>query len=504
MITDERSYFQLTLDNGLHCVTTSWLELGRSAPIGQEFELVVLNEGLEFQLTLQTKLTPPPKQAAIPPPATTRSPVKPVSKKSGFSHLLMSPKKRREADRLAKEQQEQEEQRRLAAERHHQEQQRLAARQRAAANPTGWDLLHEVVGEDGSFGRAYVSLQNHEDQCFGRPINVDIPVFNEWALEDSAIASSVKSKRGGNVRRPPYQVGKLQLQLLYIPKPKGATEDDMPKSMNACVREMKDAEEAEKREWEGFLSQQGGDCPVSFISSSTALNMANVFQYWRRRFFRLTGTKLTAYHETTRQPRAKIDLAKAAKVIDDKSTLLQPEAGGKSGKGRRKSAFAEEDEGYQFVEEGFRIRFSNGETIDFYADSAADKDGWMSVLSCAVGKSAVAGKEWTKAVLSKERRDVQVSAKARDQVTARPQSADGKTADGTERPSEFLRMPKGPQMHQTQGRHDGYKSMPVSPVKPMREAPMAITEKVRQAHAERMSPPKTNSSRRKQIQSMIF
>jgi hypothetical protein len=69
-----------------------------------------------------------------------------------------------------------------------------------------------------------------------------------------------------------------------------------------------------------------------------------------------------------------------------------------------------------------------------------------------------------------------------------------------------LRMPKGPQMAQIQGqgRSDGYRSMPVSPVKPMREAPMPITEKVRQAHVERMSPPKSNSSRRKQIQSMIF
>jgi hypothetical protein len=243
-------------------VTTSWLELGRSAPIGQEFELVVLNEGLEFQLTLQTKLTPPPKPKAIALPSPTKSPAKTASKKTSFSHLLMSPKKRREADRLAKQKQEEEELQRLAAERQHQEQQRLAARQRAAANPTGWDLLHDLVGADGSFGRAYVSLQNHEDQCFGRPINVDIPVFNEWAIEDSAIANSVKSKRGGNVRRPPYQVAKLQLQLLYIPKPKGATEDDMPKSMNACVRELKEAEEAEKREYEGFLSQQGGDCPV--------------------------------------------------------------------------------------------------------------------------------------------------------------------------------------------------------------------------------------------------
>lgn len=51
----ERSYFALTLDNGLHCVTTSWLEMGKSAPIGQEFELIVQND-LEFQLTLQMKI----------------------------------------------------------------------------------------------------------------------------------------------------------------------------------------------------------------------------------------------------------------------------------------------------------------------------------------------------------------------------------------------------------------------------------------------------------------
>ncbi|KAK4949219.1 Bud site selection protein bud4, partial [Elasticomyces elasticus] len=68
-IADDRTYFQLTLDNGLHCVTTASLELGRSAPVGQEFELVVLND-LEFQLTLTTKLPPPPR-APSPPVSTS-------------------------------------------------------------------------------------------------------------------------------------------------------------------------------------------------------------------------------------------------------------------------------------------------------------------------------------------------------------------------------------------------------------------------------------------------
>jgi hypothetical protein len=255
------------LDNGLHCVTTSWLELGRTAPVGQEFELVVLDD-LEFQLTLQTKLTEPPKPIISTPTSPTKSPAKSPTKKSSFA-FLMSPRKRREAEKLAKQKQEQEEAQRLIAERRQVEEQRQAAKKQASSNPTAWDLLHELVGSDGSFGRAYVSLKNHESQCFGRPMMVDLPIFNEWALEDAAIASSVKSKHGGAIRRPPYQVGKLTLQLLYVPRPKKATDEDMPKSMNACIREMKDAEEADGREFEGHLSQQGGDCPVSFKFTTT-------------------------------------------------------------------------------------------------------------------------------------------------------------------------------------------------------------------------------------------
>lgn len=126
---------------------------------------------------------------------------------------------------------------------------------------------------------------------------------------------------------------------------------------------------------------------------------------------------MTAYHETTRQPRATINLSKAAKLIDDRSSLIQKETTTKGG-GRRKSAFAEEEEGYMFVEEGFRLRFANGEVIDFYADSAADKESWMSVLSESVGKGSSGGsgqtKQWTEVVLRRER-----NLKARRETTDR-------------------------------------------------------------------------------------
>lgn len=108
------------------------------------------------------------------------------------------------------------------------------------------------------------------------------------------------------------------------------------------------------------------------------------------------------------QPRATINLAKASRLIDDKTSLVaDPNISATKDKKRRKSAFAEEDEGYQFVEEGFRLRFSNGETIDFYADSTAQKDEWMVALSQAVGakvSSSTGTKvaKWTELVLSHE------------------------------------------------------------------------------------------------------
>lgn len=223
--------------------------MGKNAPIGQEFELVVPNE-LEFQLTLNAKLVKPPPKRVVESPTKSSK----VQKQSTFSRVFASPKKRKELEARQKE-----EEQRMAE----QKQKDLAAK-RVSQIPTAWDLLSPLSAEDGSFGRSYICLKDHETRCFGRPYVVDVACFNEWATEEASHSASVKSKRGNtNVqRRAPYKVGKLELQLLFVPKPKGATDDDMPKSMNSCIREMKEAEAAQARNWEGFLSQQGGDCPV--------------------------------------------------------------------------------------------------------------------------------------------------------------------------------------------------------------------------------------------------
>lgn len=261
ILADERTWFSLTLDNGVHCVTTAWLELARNAPIGQEFELVVPND-LEFQLTLNVKLDKP-APIKLNAPVATQQMSRP--KPSTFSRVFASPKKRKELETRHRE-----EEARLAQQ---QQQQRDALARQRNAVPTAYELLSPLTADDGSFARSYVCLKEHENRCFGRPYVADVACFNEWATEEAGFANSVKSKRGNTavVRRAPYKIGKLELQLLFVPRPKNSTDDDMPKSMNSCIREMKAAEERLSRSWEGPLSQQGGDCPVSLDLSKHSM-----------------------------------------------------------------------------------------------------------------------------------------------------------------------------------------------------------------------------------------
>lgn len=246
----------MTLDNGLHCVTTAWAELGRTAPIGQEFELVVF-EDLEFQLTLQTKLERPKSATSS---FHSFTPSLDSKKTSALSRIFTSPKKRREQEKKQRDEQAQ-----IALQRELE-----LETQRANRQPTAWDLQNELVGPDGSFARAYICLSNHEKQAYGRPHTVEIPCWNEWAVEENT-TSSTRSKTGGVQRRPPYRIGRIELQLLYVPRPRNSTDEDMPKSMAAAIRQLKEAEAVATRQFEGHLSQQGGDCPVSNLRRAGAI-----------------------------------------------------------------------------------------------------------------------------------------------------------------------------------------------------------------------------------------
>lgn len=156
-----------------------------------------------------------------------------------------------------------------------------------------------------------------------------------------------------------------------------------------------------------------------------------------------------------------------------------------------------------FVEEGFRIRFANGEVIDFYADTREQKEGWMKVLSETVGRDIAAKKGWISMILEKERKEQA----ARSQAGVPTQQSWAFQENGnTNRPS-----------HQRTQSHDVFatpqsKSMLSSPVKgharTQSHAPTPPAKDHRMSQAPPPRPRETNkagsSGRREQVRSMIF
>jgi hypothetical protein len=117
--------------------------------------------------------------------------------------------------------------------------------------------LGGTIGRDGSFSRSYVALKTYENAAYGRQFTTDIACLNEWAVETGP------GYRGRDIQRSrkrPYLIGKIECQLLFIPSVNPT--EELPKSMSAAVREMKNAEWFSQLLWEGYLSQQGGDCQV--------------------------------------------------------------------------------------------------------------------------------------------------------------------------------------------------------------------------------------------------
>lgn len=173
-------------------------------------------------MTLQTKLEKPPPKAVATPPTPPPQPQKMPKPKSTFSRVFISPKKRKELERQQREQQQ------LLQQQQQQAQAQAQAQKTQPEEPlSAWELLNGLVARDGSFARSYVCLKDFEQKAYGRPFITEINCFNEWAIEPG----SLKTKRGNNpVRRPPYRIGKLEVQMLFVPKPPGMTDVRLPPS----------------------------------------------------------------------------------------------------------------------------------------------------------------------------------------------------------------------------------------------------------------------------------
>ncbi|KAJ2556161.1 Bud site selection protein bud4 [Coemansia sp. RSA 1933] len=147
--------------------------------------------------------------------------------------------------------------------------------------PSHKGLAHARFKEE-TRGVAVVHVGEMLDEVFLRGLVDSWDVENVW-----------ESRKGA----------RLQLQLFYIPECPLFHEEELPRTLSECEMAMEVCNFHNRTLNSGYMSQRGGDT-----------------RFWRRRYFRLIGGFLFAYHEETMEPRCFIDLNDATRIVDNQAT----------------------------------------------------------------------------------------------------------------------------------------------------------------------------------------
>lgn len=342
IVADRNPKFFVTIDDGAQSISTKPAPLSADSAIdlGQEFELVV-GKDLKLNLTFHASMDKAvekkqsPRPSIEPPraltPGFTRPATPPLSpkKQSRLKSIFSSPKKRSHVD---------------LSDTLPQRKVTPPPQTQLQREPDVWD--GKVGGVKGEFGTCQIAFSDYEDQVYGKARTLCFDLANSWDTVD-----------------PGSKTGSVQVTLMFIPLPSDSGSDNLPTTIDSAVGELDAARAQRDLSFEGYLSQEGGDC-----------------NYWRRRWFKLhSGTTLIGHTEDTKKVRTVLNLVNVERV----------------------ELVDEMDHGHGLdTGRTFRVRFRDGEVVDFYADTSALRDRWMDTLHRAVSLCH-STKGWTDMVLNK-------------------------------------------------------------------------------------------------------
>lgn len=424
-VSHQNPKFTMTLDNGLQSVTIEPVPIKSTNPgISQEFELIVGSD-LQFILTFQAQrdqVSEPkikqdePAETKVEPeePSVLATPPASPKKQSRFRTMFSSPKKK--ASTLL---QSSSSTANIISPGLQQEQPQSKPK----------DMWEGLVGPTGEFGRCYLQASTYESKVYGCCKTFNLNVYNEWAYKEEevevsagpafvtippslssmvpsgtesagknlqarksgkkrvqsrnisgSIQRNVKLFKKGKKKIPidPFKISTVQITMMYIPNPptlRGHPAPSLPTSMNSALKEFNQMKANRNIKLDGYLSQEGGDC-----------------NYWRRRWFELRGDTLVGHTEDTKKVRTILHLANVHSVLDIANlndtitdSVERAEMYGGSW--------------YMYADRSFRIRFMDGEIVDFYADNAQKKDEWVRALTTAVKYCTDKSYTWVDMVL---------------------------------------------------------------------------------------------------------
>ncbi|ODV85179.1 hypothetical protein CANARDRAFT_28476 [[Candida] arabinofermentans NRRL YB-2248] len=345
-ITSRSAKFQIVLDNGIHCLTTDYFNIDNASfiPINKEFELIVADQ-LDIVITLKLRYNKPKDRLVEVVEKRKVKSKNIVARCFGAKDILTTVK--------------------------------------YVSKPADFDPLSTLVANDGSFGKFHFNFDDFKSSITGRSRIITLQGFNEW--------KSYKDISSGKyVNAEPYRVCAIDFNLLFIPRT--SEYEVLPISIKNSIEQINEIRKTMDVSYEGHLYQEGGDVEV-----------------WTRRFYKLRGYDLTAHNETTKKMKAKINLKKVVEIIyagkpdvnedenelkehlTDIKLLTAPKIGEKA----KPRVFSET----LILNDGFKLRFSNGETVDFGCDSKEEKLKWISIIEDIVLKNNFRKQPWVKLML---------------------------------------------------------------------------------------------------------
>ncbi|CDZ98782.1 Pleckstrin homology-like domain [Phaffia rhodozyma] len=264
----ETPQVRIALNNGLHSVETGTYPLREKVDIGQEFELLGL-DNLEFSFAVKVK-----KDASIvdriravsTPPPIKELPTTPT-KQSGFRKLMASPRRPKPVIPVI-----------------------------VRPEPPKDDLVR-YLAPDGTLAVVKVVFKDIASRCNGQLLSLHLPLTGRWNQDSITQSRSAGLNTAANRSRT---IGRMELQLMMIPSLPGLSPEQLPQSLDDAIIGLRHVRWHKMDYFNGTLTQSGGDCTS-----------------WRRRRMRIVGGTLEASNDVTGKITARIDLSQMTNVTDN-------------------------------------------------------------------------------------------------------------------------------------------------------------------------------------------
>ncbi|CAO3590695.1 unnamed protein product [Absidia cylindrospora] len=279
------------------------------------------------------------------------------------------------------------------------------------------DLARYIHADDRSLAQTRISLPSIAPQCQTTLCTASFALVNGWYRPAKKLASP--SSRRTVVQEK--AVGKIIIELFYLPNVHSQMAN-LPIDMDGCENAL-NIQKFHQRIWRsGYMYQLGGD-----------------IKFWRRRYFKLVGSRLYSYTDTIHSPRSWIDLSQAVELVCDHRVLVDRRINGSSNVEHPEAdamslmmalethsddtnssnsdpsvsfgdstlsistsatslsittdnnnddddRHAHDDISCYSVKNGFHLKFNNEDKIDFFCDSNDERDQWLHVLTLILGR----------------------------------------------------------------------------------------------------------------------